>query len=983
VSSTFMPFQWPAGPQLSFELTRRRFFAALFLGFFGAAANCFELHPFPGVAFAAGALAPLFASFTLGAPLAMAVAFLSYLPTLFLWEQPLSLSLAVCEAGAISYLYSRLRLSPYQAFVAFWVLIGLPVTYAVAWHLALLPEPTRSLLLIKYPLNSFVALLIAVVIRRIPALARLSGTQVSPREMRLSQLLFATYGPVVIAPLLFFSVSLGNLANRRYLTEQERLLRESAASVAEDLSSHLSYMRRAIVDAAADIEERGSGAAQEIVEKFHRNYPAFATMLVADASGQVVASAGTLRGERIDPARSIGTSVADREYFTVPMATRQFFVSNGFKGRSVGSDHIFALSAPIKGRDGRPIGVVEASVLLKETATGRQPMLRPPAYFDIYVVDGNGRVVLTTNSERYRTMANLRVLMGPTRYAPGDVHPVSQEIPEGGGRPAHMVMRSLAPVDGINWDVVVELPLDKVLAVVSAGYGMAALLALVAWVIAILVTRAATQQITTPFEYILSLARPSGAREPAARLAPPAGTPTELVNLGTTIARYNEELRRAMEQRDRANEALRNSAQDLERQVVARTADVVEAKQRAEEASRVKSEFIAHMSHELRTPLNVILGSVQMLTRERGSLLAEAELRRLNQITTAGALLRDLIEDVLDLAKIESGTIEFEAVRLKSCEVIRECVEIMTPAVAAKGHQLAVRISAEDTWLISDHRRLRQILVNLLSNAVKFTPAGGRMEIAVEAGAAGTLKFSVSDNGRGMSAEEQARIFEPFMRGSAGKASTEPGTGLGLALIKRLVEAHGGSISVRSTEGVGTCFTMELPRSHLAVTAAPAAAPVGRATPSIEAGPASAGANPPVAPVTSRVRPLVLIAEDHAPNALLLDDLLRMEGMDTRIATNGVEAVELARQVVPDLILMDWKMPLLEGPEAILQIRAHPRTAAIPIIALTAFAQPQDAARMNEVGANAFLTKPIDFDRMHTILEQFNLVADKSASAQT
>lgn len=953
-------------------MTQRRCLAALTLAAFGAAANCFELSPFPGVGFAIGAIAPLFACFTLGTPLAMAVAFLSYFPTLYLWEQPLSLTLAVAEAGVISGLYSRGRFSPYQSFLLFWVVVGLPLAYWATGQVGRLPEPTRTLVLFKYPVNSLFALLMAMVMLRMPRLVQLAAVVQPPRSLRLTQLLVSTYAPVVVASLLIFALSIGHLAHRRYMEEQERLIRETANSVALELASNLEYMRRAIVDAAADIEVRGFGDAQAIIEKFHRAYPAFATLLVTNADGTVVATAGTLHGRPIDPSKSLGNSVADREYFRFPRATGQFYTSNGFKGRSVGADEIFALAAPIKGPGGQFNGVVETSILLNETTRGAPSLLRRSTAFTIHIVDGDGRVILTGDPGRYAPLESLRLLVGPTRFAPGDTQAVSQEVPTRDGTPSRMYLRSLAPVPGLNWDVVVELSLDKVLSGISQGYMLGAIWALVAWLISIVVTRAVSRQITAPFDYILSLA---GARqEKEAVQAPPAGTPAELLSLGQTLADYNEELRRAVRERDQANQALTELTQDLEQQVAARTRDFQLATQRAEEASRVKSEFLAHMSHELRTPLNTILGSVQMLTREKGASLGEADSRRLQQITTSGALLRDLIEDVLDLAKVESGTVDFIPVRLDAAKVIRECGEILGAAIASKGHRLDVRIAVEDTRIVSDYKRLRQILVNLLGNAVKFTPPGGRLEVALEAGAPNSVKFLVSDNGRGMSAAEQERVFEPFVRGAAGNASQDPGTGLGLALVRRLVEAHGGSISVRSTPGLGSCFTVELPRAAFEVPEAPAV-PSEPAPPPVPV-PAPAQAPSP----SRREKPLVLIAEDHAPNAELLAEFCQLEGMDTQIAANGGEAVELARTHLPDLILMDWKMPVLEGPEAIQMIRGHAPTAKVPIIALTAFAQPQDAARMAEVGANAFLTKPIDFDRLLEILQKYRPGAGDAGS---
>lgn len=956
------------------HITVRRLLGALALGAVGAAANCQPVQPFPGIVLALGGIASLYASLALGPVPAMLAAAVAFAPTLYLWDQPLALTVAVAEAAVFGYLYHCRRRGALQSYLLFWGGIGLPAVYLVAFHYAALPVPTRWILLIKYPFNGLLALLVAAVLLRARWLARMTGGTIPPRQERLEQLLVSTYTPVVLAPLLIVAASVGSSVTNRYLQQQHDNLRRAAEVIAGDLSGSLSFLQKAISDAAADIAAQGVENAPIVLQKFHRSYAQFGTMLFASATGEVEYSVGTLQGRSVEQTRGVGFSVADREYFQVPMGTGRVFLSNGFKGRALGSDLIFAISAPVLGREGRPGGVVEASVLLQGPHGGRPSLVRDWSERQFAVIDGNGRVILTNSGESFRPLENLRIRFNLTAHGPGNIQPELVECVLRDGHPPEVVLRSSVPVPGQRWRVVVDLPLREVLRQAAEGYVIAACWMGAAWLLALGVTRVVSAQITRPFRYLAAISRLDDAKLDAGRVPPPPpGMPAELAELGRelihsrhAISRANADLRAALAERDASNQELRRLSADLEKQVAARTTDLEVARRRAEAASRVKSEFVAHMSHELRTPLNVILGSVRILERERGIVGDPASVARLRQITASGDLLRSLIEDVLDLAKIESGALDLAPVHLDAVRIVQECIGLLEPSASAKRLQLKADLAVADGTMVTDRRRLQQIVLNLLNNAIKFTPAGGTIEVSVRAAAEqrDAFMFAVRDNGIGMAEEELVRLFEPFVRGTAAKASGEPGTGLGLPLVKRIAEHLQGTVHASSQLGVGSCFAVTLPRHAFAV------------------GPESCLPPDPPIPVKSEVEParparsspLVLIAEDHAPNAAILAEICELEGLDTRIAVNGLEAVAMAGEHLPDVILMDWKMPLLEGPEAIQRIKAAPRTAQIPIIALTAYAQPQDAARMAEVGAIAYLTKPIDFDRLLKLFGRLGLL---------
>lgn len=948
--------------------TPRRMVGAVLLGAVEAAVNCLTVQPFPDVASALGAVLVFYAALALGPVLALVTAFLAYLPTLYLWEQPFTLCFGVVEAVVFGYLYVRFRGSALRSFLLFWSLVGMPVLAWTVFVAVAVPAPVCWVLLFKYPFNSGLALLMALVLLRSRALADLTGSVIPEASLPLGRILFTRYTPVVVVPILVVALSLGTLATQRYVAQQQAQLRRAAEEIAFDLTELLGFLQRAVAEAAAEVAGAAPDQLPGMLERVHRAYPQFAAMLVTDAQGMVISSTQSAAQPKRSP--MMARSVADRDYYRVPMATGQVFTSDGFKGRFHGSDLIFGLSAPVLDAAGRRQGVVEASVLLQDMLSGHQPLLRKWNNRNFAVLDRKGRVILWSEQSGYRPLENLRLRFGLVPHGPGSGVPdYFAEVRRPGAR-AETVLRTLALMRNPEWLVAVGLPMQEVIRDASNAALLVLLWLIVGWLIAVWITRVVSERITAPFAYLRSLLQ---VNDPAGLVAGwrsrPRGMPVELEELGcvlmdshTRIGRANEDLRVALAERDEANRSLQALSSDLERQVGVRTKELEKARETAERASRSKSEFVAHLSHELRTPLNAILGAVQLLRREQGGRLPVEATARLEQIASGGALLRNLIEEVLDLAKIESGTVELQPVRLDAAALVRECAALFEANAARRGIRLRLETEVADGWLVADRRRLLQVFMNLLGNALKFTPSGGEVVLSMAAapGTGDGLVFRVRDSGRGISAEEQRTLFDPYMQGAAARATDEPGTGLGLPLVKRLVELHHGTIEVESTVGRGSCFTVTLARRAF--------------VPGTEPAPDNAPSVPVAAPKEGRRSGRVLIAEDHAPNAEILADFCQLEGLEAHIAANGVEAVEQARALLPDLILMDWRMPLLEGPEAIQQLKSDPRTASIPVVALTAFAQPQDAARMAEVGAAGFLTKPVDFSRLLTLFSQLNLL---------
>ena len=394
----------------------------------------------------------------------------------------------------------------------------------------------------------------------------------------------------------------------------------------------------------------------------------------------------------------------------------------------------------------------------------------------------------------------------------------------------------------------------------------------------------------------------------------------------------------AMAAETSARTALVEERAQLAGHVAERTADLSAANAALARAARLKDEFLASMSHELRTPLSAILGFAEAMREQVYGALNERQDRALQRIEDTGRHLLALINDILDFAKIGAGKLELARELVSIDQVCQASLYVVSPAAQAKQITLQCRRDPDAKRVAADARRLKQILINLLSNAVKFTPEGGTVGLDVMLDeAAAALRFSVWDTGIGIAADQLAHVLEPFVQLDGRLARQYEGTGLGLALVTRMAELHGGSLTVASEVGVGSRFTVALPWCDEAPAAIEPAALY----------PAPAG------------RPTLLLAEDNEASLQLLTSSLDDAGYRVVVARNGAEAAERARDSGVALILMDLQMPGVDGLEATRHIRADAQTQAVPIIALTALELPGDRERCLAAGADEYLAKPI------------------------
>jgi PAS domain S-box-containing protein len=446
-----------------------------------------------------------------------------------------------------------------------------------------------------------------------------------------------------------------------------------------------------------------------------------------------------------------------------------------------------------------------------------------------------------------------------------------------------------------------------------------------------------------------------------------------LVTCSTLIEGYRENYRR-----QQAEESLKASLLELAR------------------ATRLKDEFLANMSHELRTPLNAILGMSEGLQDQVFGPITPEQSKALLTIEHSGTHLLALINDVLDVAKIESGQIELDLGPIAIGALCHTCLDFIKQMALKKHISLHIDVPLQLPDVHGDERRLRQVLINLLTNAVKFTPDGGIVTLAAGipapvnldsdqsqnsgsvsilaapwdplfapastplSGIPPMIRIAITDTGIGIAPEHMPKLFQPFVQIDSALNRQYTGTGLGLALVKRLVKLHGGQVSLGSVVGLGSCFAIDLP----------CGAEVCVVEGSLE-GPQPALPAPPLS------SPLILLAEDNEANTTTICSYLRAKGFQIIVAKDGGEAITLTQTSCPDLILMDIQMPKVDGLQAIQTIRQDPRFQSTPIIALTALAMTEDQERCLAAGATDYMAKPVKLkalvNRIQDLMSQYTL----------
>jgi signal transduction histidine kinase/ActR/RegA family two-component response regulator len=516
-------------------------------------------------------------------------------------------------------------------------------------------------------------------------------------------------------------------------------------------------------------------------------------------------------------------------------------------------------------------------------------------------------------------------------------------------------------------------------------FGVTLLALLTAW----LLVRRLGRTITAPIDAISRIAREVVEKRDYSRRAPRISEDeaaalvdsfnamlTEIEQRTLALEKSNHEIAREALERASAQQEVMRLNSELEQRVHERTlqlelvnSDLELAIEEARNANQAKSAFLSSMSHELRTPLNAILGFAQILSADKLPTTPEQKQEFAGHILKSGRHLLTLINEILDLAKVEAGALTLSMEPVGLAEVLQECRTMIEPLAAARGIRVEFPATGEPGHVAAlvqaDRTRLKQVLLNLLSNAVKYNRDGGAVTVACTACGPDRLRLSVLDTGMGLRPDQVAALFQPFNR-LGQENSAQEGTGIGLVFTRRLVELMKGEIGVTSTPGVGSTFWIELP----------AAAPLAQLpAPSRDADHAAAR------PDAAAPR-LILYIEDNPANLRLVQEILAFRSdLSLLSAPDGHAGLALAHTHRPAIVLMDLNLPGMSGFEVLAQLRRDPETAHIPAVALTANAMPRDIERGLSAGFARYLTKPIDIEQFNEAID--GVLAQRAAEERT
>ena len=550
-----------------------------------------------------------------------------------------------------------------------------------------------------------------------------------------------------------------------------------------------------------------------------------------------------------------------------------------------------------------------------------------------YVVDAQGRLIahpdisLVLRNTDMSRLAQVNAARGTTSGEGG----ASERVQESEDIAGRKVLTAYAPVAPLGWLVFVELPAAEAYAPLYAALERLAFVLLAALGFAVLAGMFLAGRMVGPIQALRAGAERIGG-----------GDLSQQIRIKT-----GDELEALADQFNVMAGRLKESYAGLEQKVEERTREVEEKSRQLELASQHKSQFLSSMSHELRTPLNAIIGLTEMMVTNAARFGTEKAAEPLRRVHRAGSHLLGLINQVLDLSKIEAGKLELSPDWVNLTPLINEVVDTARPLAEQNNNRLVVKCQENLGSLTVDPMRLRQILLNLLSNACKFTKQGEVTLLARKLVNEGNwIEFAVSDTGIGMTPEQQAKLFEEFTQADSSTARQYGGTGLGLAITRKLARMMGGDVTLTSEAGKGSTFTVRLPANTDVPAGAPISSDRGRSTRA----------------------DCVLVIDDDATARELISDHLKAGGFSVVTAAGGVEGIKLAKELQPTAITLDVMMPDLDGWSVLAALRQNPELADIPVIMVSIV---DDKRRGIALGAAGYLTKPIDRERLHRLVRRF------------
>ncbi len=932
----------------------------------GLAGNYFRFPVFFSLDFLFGSIFSMLALQLLGVRWGVLAAVLVSSITYVLWNHPYAMVIFTAEAIVVALITTRRRVGFVNADVIYWCAIGMPLVFLFYYFVMGLPLTNATVTMLKQAVNGIANALVARFLF-FGISYRLRRVEISMREMIFNFLFL-----FVLVPSLWF-IGLQSVHDRDSL---DRSIRESlvltggktATNLEEWLKGHvnrIAYLANLAVRKPVPEMQRAVLQMKEAEADFLR-------VGLLDKNATIVAYS-----ELLDELgqRNIGKNFADRPFIPVLKQTLKPMLSEVVMGKVGKSQPIVPVLAPVVTNgvyDGYVTGILKLSSVERILEISSKTSISPSLNYAL--LDKHGNVIVTNNAKLTTmqpfTRGNgvvIELSEGLRQWLPETKKQIS--ISERWKEAVYIYESAIG--SSSEWKLVIDLPVQPFQLKLYAEYTWILFRLMVVLLIGLLVAGVLSRKIVTSLEE-LKLITSDLPERLSAKVE---------INWGQSVIQEIQSLidnfRNMAKVLAQQFEAIRQFNVSLEREVAARTHELSLAKDAAEAANVAKSRFLATMSHEIRTPMNGILGMAQMLLMPN---IKDGERQDYARIVlNSGQSLLTLLNDILDLSKVEAGKFTLESHVFEAGQIIQETQALFAEATSSKG------LRFESDWsgpagqrYLGDSLRLRQMLSNLVNNAHKFTPQGHiRIEVreVERVGQSAILEFAVADTGIGIPAEKQALLFKPFSQTDSSITRQYGGSGLGLSIVHSLAKRMGGEVGVVSEVGRGSRFWFRVRVNLIAAgddsrhIARPAALAAGSET------------------VPAQLIGHVLVVEDDQTNRRVVEALLNKLGLSVTLVDDGQQGLEaIMRGEAADLILMDLHMPVLDGYAATERIRQWEKAHGSlphPIIALTADAFEEDRQHCLAAGMDDFLTKPIVFDTLKTVIAKWLSAKPADALVQT